>query len=113
MPVARKTHPSPAENTNKNLKASVAERPIALPPVRQPNGWCAAMAQILYFVRPNKSLDPETLEILGAAYDKAVASLQDGMSDAVCEEIAGRLIEAGAHGERDPDALHELALRGI
>lgn len=72
------------------------------------------MADILQFVRPSASLDPETLKVLGAAYDKAVASLQGNRTtSAVCEVIAGRLIEAGTHGERDPVALHKLALRGI
>jgi hypothetical protein len=34
-------------------------------------------AQILQFVRLDESLDPETLAILGAAYDKALSLLRD------------------------------------
>lgn len=73
------------------------------------------MAQILKFIRPQEhSFDPETLLVLGAAYDQAVASLHDkGQPDAVCEIIAGRIVASAMKGERDPQRLSQLALRGI
>jgi len=77
------------------------------------------MAEILQYVRPEyarpgQSLGPETLIILGAAYDRAIAALHSGtMSESVCEGVASRIIDAGIRGERDPDMLHELALRGV
>jgi hypothetical protein len=72
------------------------------------------VVQILKFIRPGNSFDPETLKILGAAYDLAVVSLQDsGQPDVLHEIMAGRIIAAAAKGERDIAALSGLALRGI
>jgi hypothetical protein len=72
------------------------------------------MAQILKFIRSETSFDPETLQMLGAAYDLAIASLHDrGQLESVCELIAERIIAAAARGERSPERLSETALRGI
>ena len=75
------------------------------------------MAEMLQFVRPDESLDPEALVILCTAYDRAIRAIevmQDGRtSDIVREIIAGRIIYAGRRGERDPDTLRKLALRDI
>jgi hypothetical protein len=37
----------------------------------------ASMGQILEFLRPTDSFDPEVLEVLGNAYDMAMAALHD------------------------------------
>jgi hypothetical protein len=61
------------------------------------------MARILKFIRPDSSFDPETLPVLGAAYDLAVADLHDtGQPDSVCEIIAGRIVASAMTGEREP-----------
>jgi hypothetical protein len=72
------------------------------------------MAQILQFVRPDESLDPETLKILGEAYDKALASLHDaGQPIIVRETIARRMLELASKGERDPERLCQGALSAL
>lgn len=58
------------------------------------------------------SFDPETLAILDAAYDRAVANLT-AQSKPICEFLAARIILTAIRGERDPDSLYRLALRGI
>jgi hypothetical protein len=69
------------------------------------------MAEILQFIRPDNSYDPETLEALGKAYDRALASLHDaGQPHVVREVIAKRIIEAARKGERDPAKLCAVAL---
>ena len=70
------------------------------------------MAKILKFVRPTESLDPEVLRLLGAAYDQAILTAPN-RPESVYSLMASRLIEAGTYGERNPDALHEIALRGL
>jgi 2C-methyl-D-erythritol 2,4-cyclodiphosphate synthase len=72
------------------------------------------MAEILKFIRPTDSFDPETLAILGTVYDRAVASLNGhSQSDAVRSTVADRIMTAASRGERDVDLLYKAALRGI
>jgi hypothetical protein len=70
------------------------------------------MAKILKFTPSVNSFDPETLAILGAAYDRAVANLT-AQSKSIREFLAARIILAAMRGERDLDSLYKLALRGI
>lgn len=70
------------------------------------------MAQILQFVRPDESLDPETLKILGEAYDRALASLHDA-GQPIIETIARRMLELASKGERDPERLCQGALSAL
>ena len=52
------------------------------------------MGQIVQFIRPYDIFDPETLIILGDAYDKAIASLHDrGQLTIIRETMAIRMIE--------------------
>ena len=56
-------------------------------------------------------LEPETVDILTRAYEKARRSLHDkGQPNIVQEVIARRIIAAAQSGERDPDKLCEAAL---
>jgi len=56
-------------------------------------------------------LEPETVDILARAYEKARRSLHDkGQPNIVQEVIAERIIAAAQTGERDPDKLCEKAL---
>jgi hypothetical protein len=75
------------------------------------------MGQILQFIRaghPSDALDPDILEILGAAYDQALEMLPaSDVSASVREVIASRIIEAATNGERSLDALQKLALHGL
>lgn len=57
------------------------------------------------------AFDPDEVEHLCLAYDKACRSLHDrGQPPVVLEIIAKRIIEAAKRGERDPDRLCEAAL---
>jgi len=60
------------------------------------------------------SFDPETVKLLCAAYDKAVASLHDaGQPPVVHEVIAQRIIADAKLGERNVDRLCANALMGL
>ncbi len=73
----------------------------------------AAMAEIVDLFR-GAAFDPETVEVLCAAYEKARASLHDrGQPQIVREIIAQRIIAAAKRGERDPDALCAAGLAGL
>ena len=67
------------------------------------------MAEILPFVHLDNNFDPETAATLGAAYDEAIARLQD-QPTIVLESIAERIIALSAKGERDPHSLCDKAL---
>jgi hypothetical protein len=57
------------------------------------------------------AFDPEEVELLSLAYDKARRSLHDRGQPAVVQTIiAERIIAAAKRGERDPDKLCEAAL---
>jgi hypothetical protein len=72
------------------------------------------MTSILQFVGPTSAFDPTTLMILGDAFDRARASLQDtGQPLVVYEIMAGRIMVAAINGERDPNKLCQIATRGI
>jgi hypothetical protein len=69
------------------------------------------MGEILQFIRPYDVFDPETLVILGKAYDKALACLHDRGQPLVVREImAQRIFDLATTGERNPDRLCEAAL---
>jgi hypothetical protein len=72
------------------------------------------MGQILKFIGPEHTFDPETLRLLGEVYDLALAELHDkGQPRAVQEIIATWIIASAMRGERNPDKLRRAALRGI
>jgi hypothetical protein len=69
------------------------------------------MAQIVQFLRPAESFEPEILEALGKAYEMAIAALHDiGQPTVVREVLAKRIIRAAQKGEHDPGALCAIAL---
>ena len=60
------------------------------------------------------AFDPETVKLLGDAYDKARKSLHDnGQPHIVNEVIAERIISLAKQGERDADSLCKGALTAI
>jgi hypothetical protein len=61
-----------------------------------------------------QSFDPETIEVMGQAYDKAKRRLHDtGQPALVQEVIAKRIIDIAAAGERDPDQIAKRALEAL
>lgn len=73
-----------------------------------------AMAHISEFIVQDDAFDPETVSLLGTAYDSAISKL-DGQaaSEAVREVVARCIIASASMGERDPDRLREAALAAI
>ena len=72
------------------------------------------MAHISEFIGQDDAFDPETVSLLGAAYDSAISKLNgQAASDAVREVVARRIIARASIGERDPDRLREVALAAI
>jgi hypothetical protein len=71
------------------------------------------MSNILKFIRPQTTFDPDTLTILGDVYDRACARFCRCQSNPACDEMANRIFAAAMNGERDPDLLWQNAVRGI
>ena len=72
------------------------------------------MGQILPFRFPDTQFDPETIAILGTAYDQAISRVNgQGQSEVVREVIAKRIVVLASKGERDPNRLCETALRAF
>jgi hypothetical protein len=58
--------------------------------------------------------DEATISAMGVAFERACTSLQTGsIATTVREIIAMRILEAAAQGERDPDRLHDQALKAF
>jgi hypothetical protein len=66
---------------------------------------------VLRLASPDYCFEPETLAVLSAAYDQAIAALGADELDVVREIVAKRIIEAAARGERDADRLSHAALK--
>jgi hypothetical protein len=59
------------------------------------------------------SFDPETLTMLRDLYDRACARYCRGPTDDICEAMADKLVSAAMKGERNPDTLWQIAVRGF
>jgi hypothetical protein len=59
------------------------------------------------------AFDPETIDVLARAYDKARKSLHKGQPEIVQVIIAERIIAEAKYGERDPDKLCKAALSAL
>ena len=58
--------------------------------------------------------DQAAISAMGIAFERACSSLQiSGIATTVREIIAQRILEAAAQGERDPDRLHDRALKAF
>ena len=87
-------------------QASVAERPVALPP--EIGERPMPIAEFLDGHNP----DPETKRVMGIAFEMARVALRlAGRGDLANEIIARRIIELARAGERDPDLLCEGVLK--
>ncbi len=71
------------------------------------------MSNILKFIRPDSAFDPDTLTILGDVYDRACARFCSCQPSLACDEMANKIFVAAMNGERDPDILWQIAVRGI
>lgn len=61
----------------------------------------------------DSAFDPETIAIMGRAYETARARLGPDQPRPVLETVAKRILEAARRGERDHDKLTAVALRGL
>ena len=75
------------------------------------------MAQILPFIPPGTAFDPETIEILSAAFENAWhrIAVNSGFgrpvyADAMREVVAKHIIERAHLGEREPIRLSDSAV---
>jgi len=89
-------------------QASVAERPVALPP-----GTSERAMPITQFL-DGERLDEETRRALGLAFEMTCIALRVGdCADDVRQAVANKLIALAKVGERNPDRLCEEALKDI
>ena len=73
----------------------------------------AAMSKVVALFQTT-DFDPETIDLMARAYEKARKSLHDkGQPLLVQEVIAARIIAAANAGQRDPDKLCEIALTAL
>jgi hypothetical protein len=70
------------------------------------------MSSILKFTRPGATFDPDTLTVLGDVYDRACARFCSRKVSPDCDAMAERIFAAAMNGERDPDRLWRIAVRG-
>jgi hypothetical protein len=83
-------------------------------PLRRPDVGRPVMGEVLRFIPPDINFDPETVAVLGAAFDKTIAALHDGRQpEIVRETIAKRIIALAAKGERNPNRLCETTLAAM
>lgn len=59
------------------------------------------------------SFDPATLAMLSDLYDRACARYCRGPAYDICPVMADKLITAATDGERNPDSLWQIAVRGF
>jgi hypothetical protein len=72
------------------------------------------MGQILKFTIPEAAFDPDTVDALAVAYEKATSQLRgQAYTDTVRELIAKRIIARAIKGERDPDRLCTSVLNSL
>jgi hypothetical protein len=72
------------------------------------------MAHSIVPLIADMSFDPQTVELVEAAFDHVCLSLNDiGQPDIVKEVIARRIIEVAEMGERDLDRLCTRALTSL
>jgi hypothetical protein len=67
------------------------------------------MPDIIHYIKQPGSFDPETLSVMGAAYDSALKAFPVSALH-IREQIASRIVHGARTGERDPDKLCQMAL---
>jgi len=72
------------------------------------------MGEVLQFRRRDKGFDTEVTAVLIAAYERAVAAIeQSGRPHGLCEVAARRIIALASKGERNADRLCAAALATV
>ena len=71
------------------------------------------MPTIIHHIEQAAAFDPETLSVMGVAYESALKSFPTAPSNTVREVIATRIIGGVRDGERDPDKLCQIAVWGL
>jgi len=71
------------------------------------------MPAIVHYVKQPEAFDPETLSVMGAAYESALRAFPTSAPKDVREVIATRVIDGARAGERDPDKLCQIALSAL
>jgi hypothetical protein len=74
------------------------------------------MGEVLPFVRRRQSaFDPDTVSVMGKAYDDAIATLSDnvGAEHHIRELIARRIVKMARSGDVDRERLYKWALSGF
>ena len=85
----------------------MTESSVALPPEREMH------MPIRYYLNGLR-FEPETLRVMGLAYEMALVTLQraDGTANPTREAVAQKIIDLAKAGERDPERLCDGALKG-
>ena len=68
------------------------------------------MPTIVHYIKHPAAFDPETLSVMGLAYESALRAFPTSTPKNVREDIATRIINGARAGERDPDKLCQIAL---
>ncbi len=71
------------------------------------------MPNIIYYIRRPAVFEPETITVMGEAYERALASFESPPPKVVREVIAARIIDMAGKGERDPHQLCQNALETL
>ncbi len=71
------------------------------------------MSTIVHYIKRPAAFDPETLSLMGVAYERALGSFPTSAPSTVREVIAARIIGGAREGERDPEKLCQIALSGL
>lgn len=83
---------------------------VEFPPMPGRAGCAVAIYQVIRTL----SLDPEEIERLTTAYEKALLALQlSNRADPITTIVAERIIEAAKTGERDSDTLCAMAIKDL
>ena len=68
----------------------------------------------IYRLIASGTFDPEVIEVMTAAYERALSELRlTDRNDPLTELIAKSIINVTARGERDPEMLKERALNAL
>jgi hypothetical protein len=68
---------------------------------------------IVHYIKQPAAFEPETLAVMGAAYDSALKAFPTSPPKHVREIIATRIIDGARAGESDPGKLCQMALSAL
>jgi hypothetical protein len=68
------------------------------------------MSTIVNYIKEPAVFGPETLSVMGVAYECALKALPPSLPKDVREDIAALIIRGARTGERDPNKLCQIAL---